>query len=336
MKLFCALALCVVIVFGPSAMSALQSQRINTANIECEEYQDSVSNETMFALSVEAYQNLWGKLVKFMAKVEDNKVRGWEYKYTVNKDWGFSCTVWENAYNENTYAMVLSGTDDFIGDIVGTYLPMVLSEEPCAQLKSTVSETIDMKNHDINRIDRLYIAGYSLGGYLSNYLATELVDASNGYDSSISVRDISSTLTIDNVKCFSFAAPGLYAEKIDLSVIHEVVESAGNLVNKITDWTRAKLDRDANGDYDNNIINIKNSRDPVANLFIAPDNFKQIGKIYNVDKPGNPPLANIPLIGGLVSAVVDNTGPVGEFLFHAPDTYFKCIDLIAEGKYVTA
>ena len=335
MKLFCSLALCVIVMLGPSAFSAIFTQKINTANLDCVEYQDSVSNDTMFALSVEAYQNLWGKIVKMMAKVEDNKVRGWEYKYTVNKDWGFSCTVWENTYNENTYAMVLSGTDDFLGDILGTYLPMVLSEEPCPQLKSTVNETMDMKNHDLNRIDRLYIAGYSLGGYLSNYLATELVDAANGYDSSISVKDISPTLTIEEVKCFSFAAPGLYSEKIDLSAIHEVVENVGNLVNQVTTWSKNKLERNANGDYDNNIINIKNSRDPVANLFIAPNNFKQVGKVYNVDKPGNPPLANTPIIGGLVAKLVNNTGPVGEFLYHAPDTYFNCIKLINNGKYVT-
>lgn len=336
MKLFWSLALCAVIIFGPSTLSAMQAPRINTANIYCEEYQDSVSNETMFALSVEAYQNLWGKVVKWMAKVEDNKVNGWKYKYTVDKDWGFSCTVWENAYNKNTYAMVLSGTDDFIGDILGTYLPMMLSEEPCPQLQSTVEETKNMKNHELNRIDRLYIAGYSLGGFLSNYLATELVDSSNGYDSHISVSDISPSLTIEEVKCFSFAAPGFYSEKIDLSEINQVVEDVGNLVNHVTDWSKEKIKRDANGDYDNNIINIKNGRDPVANLFIAPNNFKQIGQILNVDKPGNPPLANTPIIGNLVAAIVDNTGPVGEFLFHAPDTYFKCIDLISEGKYVTA
>lgn len=334
MKLFCALALCVVIVFGPSAMSALQSQRINTANIECEEYQDSVSNETMFALSVEAYQNLLGSLIKLMATVKDNEVNGWIHKYTVDKDVGFSCTVWENAYNENTYAMVLAGTDEFFDDMVRTYWPMVALEDPCDQLKYTVSETIDMKNHDINRIDRLYIAGYSLGGYLSNYLATELVDASNGYDSSISVKDISSTLTIDNVKCFSFAAPGFFIEELELPEVNKYLNEIGDYFNHVTEWSKAKYQRHINGDYDNNIVNIKNSKDPVANLFIDPSKFKLVGKIYNVDKPGIPPLANNPYVGGMVSALVGNTGIVGDFLYHAPDTYFKCIDMIEKGKYV--
>ena len=157
MKLFWSLLLCAAVIFAPSTISASQAPRINTANLECREYKDSVSNETMFALSVEAYRNLWGSAVKLMANVKDNEVKGWEHQYTIDEDWGFSCTVWENKYNENTYAMVLSGTDDFIGDIVGTYLPMMLSEEPCSQLQSTVNETINMKNHGLNRIYRIIL-----------------------------------------------------------------------------------------------------------------------------------------------------------------------------------
>lgn len=334
MKLFWSLLLCAAVIFAPSTISASQAPRINTANLECREYKDSVSNETMFALSVEAYRNLWGSAVKLMANVKDNEVKGWEHQYTIDEDWGFSCTVWENEYNENTYAMVLSGTDDFIGDIIGTYLPMMLSEEPCSQLQSTVNETINMKNHGLNRIDRLYISGYSLGGFLSNYLATELVDSAKGYEnkSGITLGAISPTLTIEEVKCFSFAAPGFYAEKIELPEITDVISKVENLVNKVTTWSAAKIERDKEGVYDDNIINIMNSRDPVANLFISPKNFKQIGKIINVKNPGNPPLANVPLIGNLISGIANNTGPVGELLFHAPDLYFKCIDMIKTGK----
>ena len=350
MKLFWSLLLCAAVIFAPSTFSAAQAPRINTANIECREYQDSVSNETIFALSVEAYQNLWGNVVKWMAKVEDNKVNGWTHKYTVDGDADFSCTVWENNYNKNTYAMVLSGTDDLLQEPLETYLPMMVNEELCPQLKQTVEQTKKMNTHGLNRIDRLYITGYSLGGYLSNFLATELVDDANGYETNISLSDISPTLLIENVKCVSFAAPGFYIEKLDIPAINNVIDRIANSVNKVTSWTKAKMGRDAEGLYDDTITNILNGRDPVANLPIAIVNimnflkkpidikvpekaFRQVGKVIKVENPGEPPLAKTPLLGALIQKMVSvETDSIAGVLYHAPDTYFKCIDMIEQGK----
>ena len=350
MKLFWSLLLCAAVIFAPSTFSAAQAPRINTANIECREYQDSVSNETMFALGVEAYQNLWGKAVKWMAEVEDNKVNGWIHKYTYDGKEDFSCTVWENKYNPNSYAFVLSGTDNLLREPFATYLPMMTNEKLCPQLQETVDQAKAMRYHaGINRIDHLYITGYSLGGYLSNFLGTELVDDAYGYESNVGLKDFSDTLEIENVKCVSYAAPGFYIEKLNIPKINQIIDGIENAVNNVTTWTKAKMKRDSEDLYDKYITNILNGRDPVANLPITIKNllkglgetidikvpeksFRQVGKIIRVENPGNPPLANTPLIGKLIESFANGAGPVGEVLYHAPDTYFKCIDLIKQGK----
>lgn len=332
MKLLLAAGVCGAAILTVSSLSGLQEVSMNMSNKNQTAFAQSTSANTMYTLSVESYQGIWGWCLRQLCSIENNKVPGWKYQYTV-KEKTFSCTVWQNNYEDNTYAMILSGTDEcLVEDMLTTYFPMMAQEDRCFQLDKTIEETKKMGEKYNKQIDKLYISGYSLGGYLSNYLAMELVDGEQ-YDSEITVKDIGDNLKIDNVFCYSYAAPGLYAERFKWE------EQNANWV-PIPQWVQDKLDRNAAGNYEGVIKNYKNNKDPVANVSdIAAANgarlkLKSVGKVYTTDPPASMLEKNI-MLKKLINAKMKILGikinPT-HLAYHAPDVYYGSIAKIEAQK----
>ena len=333
MKLLLAAGVCGAVILTVSSLSGLQEVSMNVSNHNQTAFAESTNSKTVYSLAVEAYQGLWGGCLHYFCSIKDNEVPGWKYQYTVNGTEDFSCTVWQNNYEENTYAMILSGTDR-ISDIK-TYIPMMTEEVPSSQLQQTIKATKDMKNKVDKDIKKLYISGYSLGGYLSNYLAMELVDSANGYvnevakqyDVDISVKDIGDELTIDNVFCYSYAAPGLYAKEIKWLADRDVFP--------IPAWVKDKLARNENGDYSENIKNYKNNKDLVPNLtYIAEAvktkvKFVSVGEVLTTDPPASVLEKNL-LLKKVIQANMKVN--ISHLAYHAPDVYYGSIAKIEAQK----
>lgn len=333
MKLLLAAGVCGAVVLTMSSLSGLQEVSMNISNANQSVAAESFTPKTMYTLSVEAYQGAWGECLHYFCSIKDNDVPGWRYQKTITGTEDFSCTIWQNNYEDNTYAIVLSGTDNFIFEDFKTYLPMMFDEKPCSQLEQTVKAAKDMKNLVKNDIKKLYISGYSLGGYLSNYLAMELVDNANGFDSDIYVKDIGEELTIENVHCFSYAAPGIFAKAIEkLSEFPASVQKKyPDLIKKmmrIPDWVQGQLDRDASGLYDKTIKNYKNNKDLVANLTCVVDavkvplEFNLVGNVLTTDPP-----ASFLEKDHLLRKIIQAKLPVNpaHLAYHAPDVYYGSI-----------
>ena len=196
-------------------------------------YRDSVSERSMLLLATELYTgNI--KEMTYNAMPE-NKTNNWTLvaRYPYDKtgqeqtEIGTTAALWVNNIDKTVYTFSIAGTDEILDTI--QYLPMELNRDKSAQQQevhemiSGIGEDIAKHKQTLNLGDvkKLYITGHSLGGYLAMSLLTDLIDSSIAEQNNTKtyaltkVSDISSTLDINNVFAYTFAAPGLITSITD-------------------------------------------------------------------------------------------------------------------------
>lgn len=239
-------------------------------------YVDSISNESMCNLSAEASTGVLKELYSFFMPLDNNSVSGWIHVYENSLPDGFTYDLWVNKYDPMTYTLVYAGTDQFID--TEQYISMEVDENFSSQMSEAIKAAKNItamiehkkeraKNPDaFGTVNNLFITGHSLGGYLASFVASELVDSSLGQTSRISTSDIGPNLTISNLKCITFGAPGMYYTGT-FPAVH------------LTSWQERKVANDKQGKYDQYIVQYVNSLDPVGNLF--PKLLQHIGvRVY--------------------------------------------------------
>lgn len=255
------------------ATPALEAPASSTiSSYSAKDYKDSISAEAMCNLSAEASNGILKDVYSAFMPVGYNTVSGWNHVYDNTLTNGLSYDLWVNKYAPTTYALVYAGTDQFVD--TQQYISMETNENFSSQMIDAVEAAKNIeamikhkkersKNPSLfGEVKELYITGHSLGGYLSSFVTSELVDASLGQSSSISVFDISSTLTISNIKCTTFGAPGMYYTGTFPKV-------------PLTSWQERKVANEKQAKYNQYIVQYVNSLDPVGCLF--PKYFEHLG-----------------------------------------------------------
>jgi hypothetical protein len=204
------------IFFAPSLASAA----VEIWNLfYADDYEESISAESMLNLSVESFNGPWGDVLKMSMDIKDNQGYGWKYIAgdTAGKE-AYSWVLWQNAYKDTTYALSCAGTDSPFD--IATFLPMMVDEDYSEQMNAAIESVKNIKNIiPTSKIEKLYITGHSLGGYLAMFLGTELVEAS--VNPALSDLPFSTTfgekgigLTMDDISIVTFGAPGFYKTRI--------------------------------------------------------------------------------------------------------------------------
>lgn len=288
------------IFFGPSLTATLTDF---LSAFTAEDYKESVSDETMLLLAVESFRGPWGDTLEGFMDITDGKVEGWKQiaAESVNYEY-YSWTLWQNKYEETTYALACAGTDSPT-DVV-TFLPMMLSENYSKQMRDAMDSVRNIKNIIKTDINELYITGHSLGGYLAMFLGTEFVDSNmpegkTGYTTtnlpiSTTFGEKGKNLTLDKIHAVTFGSPGFYKTKIKFaSDVAKIINKAGipisNQMVEPPEWAVKKFSNDANQLYNANVKNYKNSFDPVANLFVKPSAFIHVGNTLNINVKSTDP-----------------------------------------------
>lgn len=264
-------------------------------------YNQSVSPQRMLLLATEVYTSHIRKITYYSMPVHKNFVEGWTVvarypesatgkEVTTN---GTSAVLWVNNLDKTTYCFAIAGTDQF-SDML-EYIPMEIFNTRSKQQKE-VHSIVSNLDYEIEKnktrlklgdIEKFYITGHSLGGFLSMSLGTDIIDSAVAQanntttDSFTKVSDISETLDVNNVYTYTFAAPGLVNE-IPAKLI-EIINSSVDLINQIKykpiydfltglstngipNWSKEKFENNKNGVYNNNVFQYTNSRDVVPNI----------------------------------------------------------------------
>jgi len=197
---------------------------IGYAQIDVEKYEEIIELDRLCYLTAEASQKGFIKnVLADYLEIKNNTAEGWKHLKEDTYDSGLSWALWQNVYDKNTYCLVYAGTDQILDTL--SYIPMMTNEKYCTQMNEAivVANTIDKYiNTDINK---LYIIGHSLGGYLASYVMSDLVDSSLSSDthSRSKVSDINADLKLDKVECITFGAPGFYYKTINWPVVNKPI-----------------------------------------------------------------------------------------------------------------
>lgn len=246
-------------------------------------YNDSISPKAMCNIAAEVSVGLLKTIYSKFMPIKEDHISGWNLLEKENKDSGLSYKLWVNEYDKSVYTITLSGTDQ-IKDTT-QYFPMMMDEEYPIQMKETLEvgkNIVPMIDNNIKsgkgeKLSRLFITGHSLGGYLSAFLASEIVDSYNNENhQNINYSDfLYSDFSIDNIHCYTFGAPGFYNKLLDEGVL-----GTGYYANHpIPEWGQKKQSNNEQGKYNKYITNYYNNLDLVGTLYVENDNLKHLGKV---------------------------------------------------------
>ncbi|MBE5738888.1 MAG: hypothetical protein E7354_04100 [Clostridiales bacterium] len=239
-----------------------------------ERYLKTVTPEKMLELSAEVYTGEIFKLVSSAYNVKKGKVEGWSLVSSFPKDKpasdnGTSIRLWVNNVDNETYCISIAGTDSF-DEVITQYIPMETSPTYSSQQKEIGQYVKNLASHirqspiysKCGQVKKLYTTGHSMGAFFSMWLGTDLYD-SNQY-SFTKCSDVGPYLKPENVKAYTYAAPGL------LTAIPEGIpadiKDILNVGDQIPEWSRYKLLQDKNHHYDTMLFQYTNSRDLVTDL----------------------------------------------------------------------
>ncbi len=290
-KTLATLCATVVGVGAASVTTAVTQGPTTSGSYDYVKYEESVSATAMMHLASEASQGVLLEMYTRYMELQNNTVSGWTHIKQKTFDNNMSYALWVNQYDPTTYALIYAGTDH-IEDTLD-YIPMEISEDRSPQIKTAIEiakgidTTIDQKHTEnstkYGKLNKLYVCGHSLGGYLSMYVTSDLVDCALGKSNTlITLEDIGYSNSIaltalkDKLQCVTFGAPGMYYDPLPI------------ISN--TNWQKQKAEIHEMGLYDDIITQHVNSRDPVGNLFQYEnfDKFEHLGtKVYYEVKKAN-------------------------------------------------
>lgn len=133
------------------------------------------------------------------------------------------------------YAVAYAGTKDSLDYV--TDMSEIKTGIKGAQVTVAELKLEELLKKDKNKIEKLYLTGHSLGGYIAAFLASDIIDDSSGLG----------IIPKSKVKAYTFNAPG-----ISLSVFPTP--------------SKLKIARDKLGKYDNYILNYYIKTDPVSSF----------------------------------------------------------------------
>ncbi len=232
---------------------------VKETTLDYRKYSESVSPKAMCNISAEVSVGILKEVYKTFMAIGDDKVSGWKLLEKGSKQSGLAYKLWVNRYDKSVYTLTLSGTDQ-IRD-TSQYFPMMMDEEYPIQMKETLEvgkKIVSLLEKNISagngeKMTEFYITGHSLGGYLSAFLASEIVDSYNGENhQNIKYSDfLYSNFSIKNVHCYTFGAPGFYNKPMDEGVL-----GIGIYANHpIPSWGVKKKTNNEQGKYDDVITN---------------------------------------------------------------------------------
>ena len=272
-----------------SATTALTQAPSTSGSYDYKKYEQSISATAMMHLAAEASQGPLLEMYEKKMELKNNDIEGWKHIEEKTYENNMSYALWVNKYDKTTYVLVYAGTDH-IQDTLD-YVPMETSEnrskqmnkavEVAKSIKGTIAQKHAEDAETYGELEKLYICGHSLGGYLSMYIASDLIDSFLGYENTlitiddIGFEDCSNLRNLkDRLQCVTFGAPGMYYEALKLI--------------PTTHWQKQKIEVNEQHLYDDFITQHVNSRDPVGNLFQYDklDKFEHLGRMiyYEVDK----------------------------------------------------
>lgn len=314
--LFVMLLLAIVfIIVMPTIYTASEQSNEFSKNAKSVDYRslnESVSPKAMVSLSAEAYAGLIGSTIKLFMDVKNNTVSGWKVVSESTTAEGLEWTFWVNDYDPSIYCLAFAGTDQFTD--AKQYIDMELNEQKATQMNQAVEVAKSIpkmieSNGNLSPISKLYLTGHSLGGYLAMYVESELVDASMSISTAtISLEDIGE-LDIDDTKCYTFGAPGMY-----LSGTFAGVELTGWEINKKAMQGESK--------YNDYIVNYYNDIDPVANLL--SEHLSQLGTKIKLNVRISPVSTIFKFLMNSRSFLIYAVGFTPSLYYHMPWVYLSC------------
>ena len=245
-------------------------------------YEQSVSALTMCDLASEAYTGALFNLMSKYMKIKNNSVAGWLHIKEETFSDGLTYALWVNSFDPTTYVLVYTGTDQ-IKDMLD-YIPMEVSKNRSSQMKNaaTVLKGIDetiANLHSQNasvfgELEKLYITGHSLGGYLAMYIASDLVDSvlTNNANVLVGVNDIgwgnvdTKEEIQSKLQCVTIGAPGM---NVKIKAL-------------LTDWQKQKIEANNSGHYTEIITQYIQPGDPVTTIVPGGDH---LGRKVQFKKP---------------------------------------------------
>jgi len=266
-----------VVVTAVATTTTAISPQSTASDFTAKSFEKSITAEAFCNLSAEASQYFLGDLYTEYMDIENNNIDGWIHVHeeTFLND-GFTYSLWVNKYNSSTYTIVYSGTDD-LADVL-QYLPMMIHKQNASQIAKAIEVTKNIQKTIAEKgdpkfcgnLDKLYITGHSLGGYLAMYVASEMADSylhNTHYD--ISIQDVGLD-NIYDIKCVTFGAPGMYYEPLTINVGNFQTSN----IFPLQPWHLRKIENNKQNYYDTIIYQYINNQDIVANLLKEDKNTK--------------------------------------------------------------
>jgi len=239
-------------------------------------YKESTKPATMLQLATEVYVGNLQEITYYNMGVKERDVKGWTCITKYPKDVsgknttksGASFSLWQNNYEKNTFTVSAAGTDQ-LKDIM-QYGPMETSATHSEHQKELANFLKTIQKYTTSPIEKLYITGHSLGGFLAMSAGTDLIDAeiakNNGQTSNslCTYSDINSKLKKENLFVYTFSAPGLFTKIPD--DIPQIVKNFLDISDNIPAWSKEKTKNHKNKVYDKNVFQYVNTLDLVTNF----------------------------------------------------------------------